>query len=398
VTDFDDLDALERELGPSLRVALRRAAAEITEEQLSQAPWLSRNGPGAAGARFDDAARDLEVLEPEGFEVMMAVDFEPTPEQRWGVRRSLVVAAAAAALALIAGSVLVWSAVDDDVDTRVPAGTSSTSSTVSPNAAFGNVLPPEGAAPSTPETGELVASIAFTRFGNVPAWHDKAINLYADGRVIWATSDVPRGIAEQRLTAKSVERVRDEFLSTALFAAGQSPDASALSCVCIIRVRDGDRLLSTPFGHGPPFDREVDRDVDREVDRLVEFFTNLESALPPSAWEDREITPYVASHYRFCMWKAGANPGFGQPVSDRSNVLAQLLPPRVVELLDEQGWVHRRFDDCVDLTIADAHVLAEWLSGSGQFHDRQIDDPDSTYIQSFWQPLLPDGPAFMAPG
>jgi WD40 repeat protein len=135
VTDFGDLDALERELGPSLRVALRRAAAEITEEHQPRAPWLSRNGPAASGARFDDAAGNLEVLEPEGSEVMI-VDFEPAPDKRAGRRRWLVIAAAAAALVLIAGSMLVWAATNDD-EKRAPAGPVRTPTTVAPTPANG---------------------------------------------------------------------------------------------------------------------------------------------------------------------------------------------------------------------------------------------------------------------
>ena len=41
MNEFDDLDALERELGPSLRVALRRAAAGIVAEPQLEAQALS---------------------------------------------------------------------------------------------------------------------------------------------------------------------------------------------------------------------------------------------------------------------------------------------------------------------------------------------------------------------
>jgi hypothetical protein len=141
VTDFDDLDVLERELGPSLRIALRRVAAEIREEQQSHAPWLSGIGSAAPGVGFDDVAGDLVPLEPEGSEVMI-VDLGLTPTKRGGHRRSLVVVAAAA-LVLIAGSVLVWAAVDDDVDTRVPVGPDRTSTTDAPDRPKLVMLPPE---------------------------------------------------------------------------------------------------------------------------------------------------------------------------------------------------------------------------------------------------------------
>lgn len=64
-------------------------------------------------------------------------------------------------------------------------------------------LPPEGATPSTPETGQLVASMwehirAIGSFGN--GW----LYLYADGRLIWERLDPnpTGGWLEQRLTPK----------------------------------------------------------------------------------------------------------------------------------------------------------------------------------------------------
>jgi Tol biopolymer transport system component len=48
VNEFDDLDQLERELGPSLRLALRHIAAEITDDKPTSS--LGPNGDGAVGA------------------------------------------------------------------------------------------------------------------------------------------------------------------------------------------------------------------------------------------------------------------------------------------------------------------------------------------------------------
>jgi len=43
VNDMDDLDGLERELGPALRVALRRVAAEISDDGRTTSPWASHH-------------------------------------------------------------------------------------------------------------------------------------------------------------------------------------------------------------------------------------------------------------------------------------------------------------------------------------------------------------------
>jgi hypothetical protein len=54
VNDVDDLDGLERELGPGLRVALGRAAAEISDDGRTTSPWASLD------ARDGVAIVDLE--------------------------------------------------------------------------------------------------------------------------------------------------------------------------------------------------------------------------------------------------------------------------------------------------------------------------------------------------
>jgi hypothetical protein len=170
-------------------------------------------------------------------------------------------------------------------------------------------------------------------------------------------------------------------------------------------VRDGGRLLSTgepSNAYGSP----VDPQLDRRLDRLIEYVTDLERSLPESAWADRTVRPYVPTKYRVDVWREGA---VSQAVPDVSERLAQLLPTRLVERLDAQGWVHTPNGDSVDLTLADARELAEGLADAGLNWSAPpaglgfgppLADPNSPIDFSIgFTPLLPDGkPALSAPG
>lgn len=62
-------------------------------------------------------------------------------------------------------------------------------------------LPPEGAEPSSPEQGELIAKVRSLHVGST--------YVYADGRVIsWSEGQEPYGYREQRLTPEGVDLVR----------------------------------------------------------------------------------------------------------------------------------------------------------------------------------------------
>jgi hypothetical protein len=334
VSRFDDLDELEREVGSSVRVALRRAAASIAD---------------------DAPAKDLDRA---GAEVPV-VDLEAAPEARPAPRRWRLAAAAVAALVLVLGGVLVWAASSDDAHTPAPAGPGTTSTTVPP-AALQAFLPPEGA-PSTPLAGELVASIGFWGPGGLTAapagWGDTSLNLFADGRLIrLPTRGVPGGMGEQRLTPEGVERVRSQILAT-VFGGGRQPaDSVWSSCFCIIRVRDGGRVLSTAVAAGPDADR-----ADPQVGRFVEWITTLESSLPPSAWQDRDVAAFVPLRYRICVYGEDAETNL-QPFSDVPGVVARRLPARVARLL-------AGINPCLELPTADARTLARWLVDAGLRHD-----------------------------
>jgi D-alanyl-D-alanine carboxypeptidase len=123
VNEFDDLDVLERELGPSLRRALRHVAADITDDRPPSVRGL--NGDGARAALVEDpleadapeadhgvneAAGYLDALRTRSSNVTL-VDTEPTstrpPRRRWPI-----VTAAAAVVAVVVGGLVL--AIRDD--------------------------------------------------------------------------------------------------------------------------------------------------------------------------------------------------------------------------------------------------------------------------------------------
>ena len=105
-------------------------------------------------------------------------------------------------------------------------------------------LPPVGATPSAPETGELVlaAYVFSAEVGRIRLW------AYSDGRFIsFPQRKGPSGWVEQRLTAEGVERLRSEITSTGLFGNDRklSFDGGPYGqpCFNFVRVRNGDPLM-----------------------------------------------------------------------------------------------------------------------------------------------------------
>jgi hypothetical protein len=310
----------------------------------------------------------------------------PVPERRRPLRprRRVLVAAAAVAALVAAGVVVATNTGDDDTRIAPPADTGVSTPTAPPIAGVQELFPPEGAPRSTPETGEVVATIAFPELGSseIPSgWAGASMAVFADGRVLWGpVSDVPSGITERRLNAEGVERVRSEFLSSGLFDVddvwGPFGDAGAWrSCACILGVNDGGHFVSTGMFSPVPADVEVDR----AVDRLVEFVVDLQESLPPSAWEDETIRPYVPSRYRVC-------------VKGDVKSLAPLLPAATVRMLDNTF--------CHELAIADARVLADDLSAAGvrvipyygpNVYEFYLDGEDSRFLYAYVTPIMPDG-------
>jgi hypothetical protein len=235
-------------------------------------------------------------------------------------------------------------------------------------------LPPEGATPSQPESGELVVhwegwTATLPPQGQardiVRAW------VYADGRVIWdrrprhqapergipeGANEFNSGYLEQRLTPEGVELVRSavaglfERSRTVLetvpadndWWGGQHGRLALLvpedfPSIGSMEVPDGDRLIRLKWRGSGGNAKEVE-DIRENLDgtiatpqqlsalrRVEVLLTNPASVLPASAWAVREVRAYVPSHYAVCIHTA-------PPVDDASH-LVSLLPTPAADLL-----------------------------------------------------------------
>jgi len=157
-------------------------------------------------------------------------------------------------------------------------------------------LPPVDAAPSTPESGELV----FTFLGRVNSlgMDIHVMSVYADGRVIWKRNlegsksgaaaafgahEPTTAVVEQRLTPEGVERLRSEVLTAGPLTREPSSGPGALHAT--LQVRVGDRQMY----------------VDWSDSALPGRLANPAFWLPASAWADPRIGAYVASRYAVCL-------------------------------------------------------------------------------------------------
>jgi hypothetical protein len=225
-------------------------------------------------------------------------------------------------------------------------------------------LPPVGATPSAPESGELVISYRdIDGPGTGWGW------VYADGRLITvdartfterSQSDLPEAatrwsspLVEQRLTPEGVELLRSEVVSTGLFEHHDTLPAGSIHNV--IQVRIDDRLVGVTANF---------------PERLRERLTNPASWLPASAWANSRIEAYVPSRYE--IWYRA------QPQTlERSRILS-LLPATAEDLLrakdavSEQGDIgnfgfpsHPVTDYHSTLTTEEARAVTQALDDAG---------------------------------
>ena len=205
-------------------------------------------------------------------------------------------------------------------------------------------LPPVGATPSAPESGELVIYYRLDTDTDVKPAHGRWRWVYADGRLLTADarpmaqrshSDLPEadnrwssGLLEQRLTPEGVELLRSEIVSTGLFEHNQiAGDSSPHHSIHNeIQVRIGDRLIRVQG--------KFTADSNEFPQRLRERLIDLASWLPASAWADRRLRPYVPSRYAVSY-------GGQFQTTERSRILS-LLPARAGDLLRDRDAVPRR--------------------------------------------------------
>jgi hypothetical protein len=245
-------------------------------------------------------------------------------------------------------------------------------------------LPPVGATPSAPESGELVIYYRLDVKQDIKPAHGRWRWVYADGRLLTADarpvaqqshSDLPEadnrwssGLLEQRLTPEGVELLRSEIVSTGLFEHDQTADDSSphYSIHNEIQVRIGDRLIRVQ-GKFTANSNEFPK-------RLRERLADPASWLPASAWEDRRLRAYVPSRY------AVSYGGLFQ-TTERSRILS-LLPARAGDLLRDRDAVPRRrgYDGggftrtsltyyVSDVTTEEARALVKALDDAGLKRD-----------------------------
>jgi hypothetical protein len=246
-------------------------------------------------------------------------------------------------------------------------------------------LPPEGAAPSSPETGTLVLSYmgrspSLALSGGVPL---HSVSVYADGRLIWRREGVvwPRlpgeptgyrpfwanahssGLLEQRLTREGVELMRSEVISSGLFDRNRWLISNGILWGGI-RVRNGNRLVRVEWL--PPhavtldtFPRRFRYRTQRQelvLDRLTARLVAPGSWLPPTAWKDRTIRAYVPARYGACL---GSALDAIEPVE-----IMRRLPEAARDRLHTKA-VGRHPKGCYAVTTEDARAIAEALENAG---------------------------------
>ena len=241
--------------------------------------------------------------------------------------------------------------------------------------------------------------------------------MYADGRVIWSLYPFsPSGWREQRLTPDGVALVQGEILSSGLFDPDQPPPGSELGLPFPlygdIEVRNHDQLVYVPG--------RQDQVWTTEFDRLHERLRNLDSWLPPSAWEDPTIRPYVPSTYAICL-STSTSRFENQPPLEPSSILP-LLPAQAGNLLG--GARHWRWQDrasqdagidrrvgptpltpgnphCFDVTTDEARAITHALDDAGiepgnpgpsaWSFNFDAPDPVSRLVNISFLPHLPHG-------
>jgi hypothetical protein len=336
--------------------------------------------------------------------------FEGFVRRRDRKRRNQRIAAGVVGIAVFVAAVWIATTGGPFERTQTPAVTGPT---VPPTSRVGFIgLPPEGATPSAPESGELVVGLwgrsTTDRGPLIRVW------VYADGRVIWdREADLPEGanesttgFLEQHLTGEGVERLRSEFLGTNLF----DHDLSLLSTRGVIwgtiQVRRGDRIVRVDWSNPDIYVDDpgtvATPKQENALERLDALLTHPASWLPASAWEDQEIRAYVPSRYAVCYL------AFDRSL-EASRILSLLPAPAEDLLRDRRRTTYGGFQSssdiyCSVMTTEEARTLAETFENADleQNEDEnvfrleyRIDAPGlpsgRSPVQIYFEPYLPHG-------
>jgi hypothetical protein len=368
MNDFDDLDALERDLGPSLRLALRERAAAISD---GHRPAVWRAGDNGGPAR--DADLNLTVHEPHVRELTI-LEPEPTDVGRRNSRRWMAAAAAVAAIFLLV-TVLVATGSDDAGRTNPPAGPGPAPSLDTTDEVSSTSSIPDGEAASGQVTSELLASISWYHDGT--AWDTGVLYVYADGRVISIGTGGTNFSSwdERRLTTDGAALVQSELVATGLFEP-DGPDAVSLTDRTAVRL-DGRLVAAT----GP------------ELHELVTRVRDLEAWLPADAWVDREPATWEPVRQAICLERRTRS-GSQRGLEDPAGVISDLPEPAATILGDAVPWTpeftgaNGNGPQCIDVPNDIASQVAGALG---------VPVADSSQSGLFWSDTFEAGPPTSGP-
>jgi hypothetical protein len=255
-------------------------------------------------------------------------------------------------------------------------------------------LPPRGAKPSTPESGELVLSFSGWP---TPTGFLHRVWIYADGRVIWLRhGDLPEGanrhltgFLERRLTPEGVELFRSDVMSMGLLDDRSGGGSDAVPWYIDAEVRSDGGLV------------RLERASD--VGGLIARFVDPASWLPAGAWEDRETRAYVPSRHAVCSETTPSGPIDPALLSTvlPASIEGSLRVQELDQLPDELASAHSLILSCSSVTTEEARAISEALEGAGFERDgaeahrltyrSSAPQENGSSVSIWFEPYLPHG-------
>lgn len=235
-------------------------------------------------------------------------------------------------------------------------------------------LPPDGVAPSTPETGQLVLSFNG-RLRGIGDFH--RLWLFADGRLVWKRNldhindagkrafgaiEPTTAVIEQHLAPEGIELMRSRVMAAGLtdfepVGTGKAGEWGRPGVLWGgLEVRDGDRLVEASWS-------------DSELPALL---ADPASWIPASAWGDQRLRAYVPSRYAICL-RHGVPAGV--PAVGSSEIW-DLLPEPIRNLIRSRAledpvpdWNERDPGCLYQVSTDDARAITAALDDAGLQRD-----------------------------